>query len=157
MIYFLVPFAWTTPNQRAWAQLKSRERVMTILAGPLGSLALAGPAAILWSLSPPESFAQHLGACGVLAAVFGATFTFLPFVNGDGHLLLAEFFHLPNLKKDSFNYLRTLLSKRKRSQNRLLTKRRRLLFLFVALGTLITGWLAIGSIVLAIVILIVRW
>lgn len=156
MIYFLVPFAWTTPNQRDWDQLKSRERVMTILAGPLGSLALAGPAAILWRLSPPESFAQHFGSCGVLAAVFGATLTFLPFVNGDGQLLLAEVFHQPNLKRDSFTYLRTLTSKRKRSQNHSLSKRRRVLFLFVALGTLITGWLAVGGIVLAIV-LIVWW
>src|SRR5215207_2014220 len=120
MIYFLVPFAWTTPNQRDWGQLKSRERVMTILAGPLGSLALAGPAAILMRRPPPESFGHHLGVTGVIAGVFGATLTLLPFVNGDGHLLLAELFHLPNLKKDSFNYLRTLLSKRKGTQDHLL-------------------------------------
>ena len=156
MIYFLMPFAWTTPNQRDLAQLKSHERVMTILAGPLGSLALIGPAAILWSLSPSESFGHHLGVCGVLAAVFGATLTLLPFVNGDGHLLLAEFFRQPNLKRDSFNYLRTFISKKERSRNHLLTRRRRVLFLFIALGSLITGWLALGSIVLAIVMLIVR-
>ena len=156
MIYFLIPFAWTTPNQRDLAQLKSHERVMTIIAGPLGSLALIGPAAILWSLSPPESFGHHLGVCGVVAAVFGATLTLLPFVNGDGHLLLAEFFHQPNLKRDSFNYLRTLFSNKERSGHHLLTRRQRVLFLFVALGSLITGWLALGGIVLAIVMLIVR-
>lgn len=144
MIYFFLPFAWTTPNQSDWGRLSPRGRVLTTLAGPLGSLTFGGLSSILWGLAPAGSIGQHLGVYGVIAGAYGAGLTLLPFLNGDGYILLTELFRLPNLRSKSFNYLKSLLPGGVKYRSRPLRRRTRVLYLFVALGTL-AGWLALGG------------
>lgn len=153
MIYFLLPFAWTTPNQGDWGRLSTRGRVYTTLAGPLGSLCFGGLSSILWGLAPANSTGARLGVCGVIAGAFGAGLTLSPFLNGDGYLLLTELCHLPNLRSNSFKYLKSLLPGGEGYRGRPLRRRTRVLYLFVALGTL-AGWLALVSVVVMTVLML---
>ncbi len=105
-IYVLMPFAWTRPDRDDWERLPRRGRVAAIVAGPLTSLALAGGCLFgLTGVSPDSGLAVWY-LMGTVAGIFGAVVTMLPFLNGDGYLLLSELLGEPNLRQQSFAHLR---------------------------------------------------
>jgi putative peptide zinc metalloprotease protein len=145
-IYWLLPFGWTRPDQAAWSRLPLSQRIVSILAGPLGSLAFGATGVLLWSVAPTHSTLSELGVYITLAGCYGATATLLPVFNGDGYLIITELLCLPNLRRRSFSYLKQKLTKGGESRFQW-DRKHELVYLFVALGTMF-GWLglAVGGI-----------
>lgn len=139
-LLFLVPTAWTRPEQRQWSALSRGRRIATIWAGPLGSLFFGALGALLWWPSPPGSVAYHVGILMVIAALFGTLPTLCPIFNGDAYLLLTEYFRLDGLRTKSFTYLRQVMTG-KAGNGPELAPRRKALYLAVSVGTLV-GWVA---------------
>ena len=121
-------------------------RMVAILAGPFASQALAGIGLGLMMVAAQGSTASTIGVVLAVAGLFGAIVTLLPFLNGDGYLLLVEVFRLPNLRRRSFEHLRRVAGLKRggagpspAQTTAMAAGGRGALYLFVAIGTII-GW-----------------
>lgn len=144
-IYFLLPFAWTRPDQDAWSGLPLRARLTTIFAGPFGSLLFAALGGLAWLLDANGGFLSLLGVYALISGMIGVIPTMLPIFNGDGYLLITELFGLPNLRRRAFEHLRVTFTDPRRAARA--APRQRLLYLSVSVGT-IAGWIAVTLFVL---------
>jgi putative peptide zinc metalloprotease protein len=152
-IYLLLPFGWTRPEQAAWSRLPLSRRVVTVLVGPLGSLAFGAAGVLMWSAAAPQSAMGQLGIHVFLAGCYGATFTLLPMFNGDGYLIISELLGIPNLRRRSFEHLKQRLAMgtaRPFPGDR----ERGALYVLVAVGT-ITGWICFAVAEAALVVAII--
>lgn len=138
-IYFLMPFAWTRPDRRDWEALAMGPRMVAILAGPFASQALAGLGLMLMLAAPMGSAPHAAGVILAAAGLFGATVTLLPFLNGDGYLMLVEVLRLPNLRRRAFDHLRRSVGLHAPALSVPLPAGRGPLLLAVAFGTIL-GW-----------------
>ncbi|MFD7657757.1 site-2 protease family protein, partial [Actinosynnema sp. NPDC059797] len=102
----LAVFAWTEPDRRRWDALPPRRKLVTVAAGPLGSLCYAGLGALLWATAPGP--AAVVGVWLVLAGTVCVVPTLLPSFDGDAYLLLTCLPGLGNLRSRSFAALRGL-------------------------------------------------
>ncbi|MGQ0838580.1 hypothetical protein [Actinokineospora sp.] len=100
----LVVFAWTEPDQSRWAALPLGPRLVTVAAGPLGSLAYAAIGAACW-LGPLPDPLRTLGLIMVLSGTVCVIPTMLPFFDGDTYLLLTGLPGCANLRSRSFAHL----------------------------------------------------
>lgn len=141
-IYFLMPFAWTRPDRRDWEALPMRPRMIAILAGPFASLALAGLGLMLMMVTPAAAVSHATGVILAAAGLFGATVTLMPFLNGDGYLMLTEMLRLPNLRRRAFDHLRRIAGLPAPTLAAPLPRGRGVLLLAVALSTVL-GWAGI--------------
>jgi putative peptide zinc metalloprotease protein len=152
-IYFFLLTAWTRPIQRQWNRLPKAQRLETILLGPFGSLLVGALGVLVWRLSPHGSVPGRLGMLAALSTPISTVPTMLPVFNGDGYLLLTEYFNRPGLRRRSWAYLRERLSRkggRPGQHARELPRAERRLYLFVSIGTLLglVGiWLALFGLV----------
>lgn len=103
---WLVPFAWTRPDQEVWEALPVGRRVLTITAGPLGSLVFAVLGALSWQLGHEAAPLRLAGLYAVLAGTFGMTPTLIPFLEGDAYLLLEMALRRPDLRRRSLDFLK---------------------------------------------------
>jgi putative peptide zinc metalloprotease protein len=154
---WLVPFAWTRPDQDAWQRLPVGARVLTAIAGPLGGLVFSALGATLWlgGYFGQLDWARAVGLYIVLAGTLGMAPTLLPVFKGDAYLLLEIWLRHPNLHQRSFNYLTAAI--KHSQQDSYVSYRRRILYVSFALGAAlgtaaITGaflwgvyWFAIAS------------
>ncbi|WP_018684878.1 hypothetical protein [Actinokineospora enzanensis] len=104
----LFPFAWTEPDQQRWAALPPGPRLVTVAAGPLGSLVYAAAGACLW-LPPLPDPLRWLGLAMVLSGTVFIIPTLIPAFDGDAYLLLTTVPGLDNLRGRSFAHVRGLL------------------------------------------------
>ena len=102
---WLVPFAWTCPDQDRWEALPIGRRVLTITAGPIGSLAFGAVGALTWQLGHGVAPLRSAGLYGVLAGTLGMTPTLIPFLEGDAYLLLEMVLRRRDLRRRSLDYL----------------------------------------------------
>jgi putative peptide zinc metalloprotease protein len=102
---WLVPFAWTRPDQDAWRQLPGRARVVTAVAGPLGSLLFAALGGTLWYAAHDVEALRLAGLYSVVAGTVGMAPTLVPTFEGDAYLLLEMWLGRPNLRQRSFEHL----------------------------------------------------
>jgi putative peptide zinc metalloprotease protein len=102
---WLVPFAWTRPDQDAWAALPIPRRVLTITAGPLGSMVYAALGALTWQLAHGAAPLRLAGLYAVLAGTVGMTPTLIPFLEGDAYLLLEMVLRRRDLRRRSMDYV----------------------------------------------------
>lgn len=102
---WLVPFAWTRPDQDAWEALPIGRRVLTITAGPLGSLVFGALGALAWQLGHGVAPLRLAGLYAVLAGTAGMTPTLIPFLEGDAYLLLEMVSRRPDLRRRSLDFL----------------------------------------------------
>lgn len=130
----LLVFAWTEPDRDAWSRLSLRQRLVTIVAGPLGSIWFAAVGAAVWLLPAPEPL-RTAGVLLVLAGTVGIVPTLLPIFNGDAYLVLTDILGWSNLRSRSFQSLRSLLSGTGQSQR--LALRTKLFYLSFALATIL--------------------
>jgi putative peptide zinc metalloprotease protein len=103
---WLVPFAWTRPDQDAWEAQPIGRRVLTITAGPLGSLVFAALGALTWQLGHGVGPLRLAGLYAVLAGTAGMTPTLIPFLEGDAYLLLEMVLRRPDLRRRSLDFLK---------------------------------------------------
>lgn len=100
----LALFAWTEPDQGRWTALPLRHKVITAVAGPLGSLVFAALGVLLWHLVPGP-----LGVWMVLAGTVCIVPTLLPSFDGDAYVLLTSLPGMANLRSRSFAHARAVL------------------------------------------------
>ncbi len=109
MLYYAFPCAFVDTTD-AWMFENKWHRVMVSLAGPLFSLILTCLYGWVWVLSMHWCFQN-------LSLIFGAIFLvglvnvfiqFIPFIETDGYYILMDILEMPNLRKNSFSYLRSL-------------------------------------------------
>lgn len=105
----LVVFAWTEPDQRRWAALGRGPRLVTVAAGPLGSLVFGSLGAALWLAPLPEP-ARTAGVFMALAGTVCMVPTLLPVFDGDAYLLLTGLPGCANLRSRSFAHVRGLFT-----------------------------------------------
>lgn len=140
----LLVSAWTEPDRDAWSRLSLRQRLVTVIAGPLGSLGFAAIGAVGWLLPAPEPL-RTVGVLMILAGTVGVIPTLLPIFDGDAYLVLTDMLNWPNLRSRSFQYLRALLSGTGRSQH--VAPRTKVVYVGFALATIL-GRLATSFFVL---------
>lgn len=102
---WFVPFAWTRPDQDAWRRLPARDRVVTAVAGPLGSLVFAALGGSLWYAAHDVEAFRLAGLYSVVAGTVGMAPTLVPTFEGDAYLLLEMWLGKPNLRRRSFEHL----------------------------------------------------
>lgn len=150
--YFFLLTGWARPNQEEWSNLSKQKKLITILAGPLGSVLYGALGVLLWHLSKEGSLAG-IGIIVSIAAFLGVVPTLLPFLNGDGYLALTELFNSPGIRRKSFEYLRNLIQGQLVQQ---VNAQQRMIYLAVSIGIII-GWIFWWSLmVISIVLIIMR-
>lgn len=132
--HWLMPFVWTRPNQDAWSRLPLRSRLVTIVAGTLGSLVFAAFGGVVWLLAHDVEPFRLAGLFAVVAGTVVSIPTLLPIFNGDGYLLLTEVLRQPNLQHRAFGHLvDTLTNPRRAARSR---PRQRLAYLGFSLAAI---------------------
>ncbi|WP_437581661.1 site-2 protease family protein [Sorangium sp. So ce887] len=142
--YLLFVTGWARPVQREWSRMTKRQRVVSIVMGPLASLACASVGMVIWALAAPGS---ELGVFGVRVAATSALAvipTLLPVFNGDSYLFLTEVLGIPGLRQKSWRFARGLL-RRDTGRTQDLSARRKLLYLSVVAGTFLSWLIAWAS------------
>jgi putative peptide zinc metalloprotease protein len=114
----LLPFAWTQPNQDDWDELPARQRVVTVVVGPLGSLLFAELGACIWLLGHDVKALRLLGIYGALSGTLLMVPTLIPVFPGDAYLLLTQWLGRPNLRWRSFDHLLAVMTRRRTSATR---------------------------------------
>jgi putative peptide zinc metalloprotease protein len=114
-LHWLMPFAWTQPRQDAWSQLPLRRRLVTIVAGTMGSLVFAALGGALWLVAHDSEPLRLVGLFAILAGTVVSVPTLLPIFNGDGYLLLTEVTGRTNLRHKAFRHLMDTLTNPRRA------------------------------------------
>ena len=84
---------------------KRTQRIHVLIIGPLISLSLIPFALLLW-LKTPASSPVHTVCCDVLIWYnLSCLIQLIPFIQFDGYFILAQILRMPELRKDSYNYL----------------------------------------------------
>ncbi|MGW7410993.1 site-2 protease family protein [Streptomyces sp. NPDC054863] len=102
---WLIPFAWTKPDQAAWQRLPVPSRVVTVVSGPLGSLVFAALGGLLWYLGHGPDPVRLTGLYMLAAGTVGMAPTLIPILEGDAYLLLELWLRRPHLRSRSFDHL----------------------------------------------------
>lgn len=110
----LLPTGWTLPEQRAYAALPLRNKVVILLAGPLCSVAWAALGWWLWFCTPAQSALAATGAA-MTWSLLGSIPTLLPWFQGDAYALVCEIVGVSSLRKRSFGYVAASLLNREAS------------------------------------------
>jgi putative peptide zinc metalloprotease protein len=108
LILGIILMAWTTPNQIQWDRLKINDKMFVILIGPLLSLFYSSSLFLLWFFLYKYDFIDSSFLfISTFTLFFGCLLTLIPFINGDGYLLLVELTKLKNLRSNSFKNIFT--------------------------------------------------
>jgi len=92
----------------AWLFKERRQRIWVSFAGIFFDLLLLSSAAIMWRVSAPETWVNHLCLVVMVVAGIGVVFNLNPLIKLDGYYLLSDYLFLPNLRQRAFGYLRSL-------------------------------------------------
>lgn len=101
----LFPVAWTVPDQRTWSDLPLRHRLVTIGAGPLGSLVFAGIGTLFWLVGHRFGIFRVTGLLAMSTGPVVMLPTLIPVFPGDAYLALTELTQRPGLRKISLRHL----------------------------------------------------
>ena len=139
--YYFMPTGWARPHQGEWDQLSKQKKLITIFAGPLGSVLFGALGIILWYYS--DGYFASLGVIVSITTIFGVIPTLLPFLNGDGYLMLTVILDTPNIRLKSFAYLK---SKIQRTAMKNVDAGHSQLYLAISIGIII-GWIIWWSLI----------
>lgn len=140
--YFLIPIAWTLPDQHKWNLMPKPQRIATICAGPIGSFLFGSIGLVIWWQLSPDATLKNLALLCATAGFGGTIPTLCPMFQGDSYLIMTELFGVENLRTKSFKHLKGLFRKDgNRSED--LSRRKKVLYVSVAASTLFF-WATIG-------------
>jgi putative peptide zinc metalloprotease protein len=101
----LFPVAWTVPDQRTWNSLPLRHRLVTIGAGPIGSLVFTGVGTLFWLAGHRFGVFRLTGLLAMSTGPVVMLPTLIPVFPGDAYLALTELARRPGLRQVSLRYL----------------------------------------------------
>jgi hypothetical protein len=94
----------------AWSLTRGK-RIMVMLAGPLSTLLIgSGLVAAVYLLPFPASI-SHMLFMAAFFCFYGSWMDFSPLFEVDGYYVLMDALNSPNLREDSFNYLKAVVRK----------------------------------------------
>ncbi|MBI0293380.1 M50 family metallopeptidase [Streptomyces sp. PRKS01-29] len=144
---WLIPFAWTRPEQQAWKRLPAGSRVMTAVSGPLGSLVFAALGGAAWHFGHDLGPVRLLGLYVLAGGTVGMVPTLVPTLDGDAYLLLELWLGRPNLRGRSIDHLVATFTDRRRAART--SRRERLLYVCFGAAAVISQTAATGLVLWA--------
>ncbi len=140
-LFYLSPMFYcdTTDSLR----LGTWPRIMISMAGPLSTV-IVGAILALVSLFDASGYLKTVLQISAFFCFYGTYFNLSPVIENDGYYALADLLHLPNLREDSFAYLKRLVYRllgRRSQAGSLTTKKQARIFLFFSLFAGV--WLAL--------------
>ncbi len=105
MLYLIQPYLYCDTSD-AWLCEKKSERIFVSFAGPLATLLMGCGMVLIWEFATLSPFAQltlqRLVYFNFLSVLFG----FNPLILLDGYYMLMDALDVPNLRTDSFEFLK---------------------------------------------------
>lgn len=149
-LYYFGPifYIYTTD---AWS-LTRRKRIMVMLAGPLSTLLIgSGLVAAVYLLPFPASV-SHTLFMAAFFCYYGTWLDFSPLFESDGYYVLMDLLKSPNLRQDSFNYLKAVVKKVfgrpvKEESEEMTTKKKRIYLGFAVLSVAWAIFLAFQTLI----------
>ncbi|MDA4128795.1 MAG: PqqD family peptide modification chaperone [Thaumarchaeota archaeon] len=140
-LFYLSPMFYCDTTD-SW-RLGTWPRIMISMAGPLSTV-IVGAVLALLSLFYASGYLKTVLQISAFFCFYGTYFNLSPVIENDGYYALADLLHLPNLREDSFAYLKRLayrlLGRRSQTESRTTKKQRRVYLLFSLFAG---GWLAL--------------
>ncbi len=139
-LYYLAPFFYSDTSD-SW-RLSRRARITISLAGPLSTVVLAS-FFVFWSYFLPSGFGRNVLQLGAFFAFYGTLLNFSPVIETDGYYILADVLKIPNLRDESFSYIKSVFLRklgRPASAVRHSARTRRIFLLYAGIGI---AWLGI--------------
>jgi len=103
LIYFSPAFYCDVSD--AWMFPNTRHRMAVTLAGGYSQLMLWGVCAILWRITEPDTWINHIMLVVVLFSGLQTLFNFNPLIKLDGYYMLSDYLEVPNLRSRAFSTL----------------------------------------------------
>ncbi|HET9217850.1 MAG TPA: efflux RND transporter periplasmic adaptor subunit [Terriglobia bacterium] len=109
LIYFSPAFYCDVSD--AWMFPERRHRMFVTLAGGYAQLMLWGLCAIIWRVTEPDTYINHIMLVVVLFSGLQTLFNFNPLIKLDGYYMLSDYLEIPNLRSKAFSSLWNWISK----------------------------------------------
>jgi putative peptide zinc metalloprotease protein len=103
LIYFSPAFYCDVSD--AWMFPKRRHRMFVTLAGGYAQLMLWGVCTIIWRITEPDTYINHIMLVVVLFSGLQTLFNFNPLIKLDGYYMLSDYLEIPNLRSKAFSSL----------------------------------------------------
>jgi hypothetical protein len=132
-LYYLSPFFFVDTTD-SW-RLSRRARIMISLAGPVVEMFVAS-FFVIWSYFLGPSFLKNVLQISAFLCFYGSLLNLSPIMETDGYYITTEVVKMPNLRDETFAYLKRLaLSKLggRASVGRVSARARRIFFAFAAI------------------------
>ena len=103
LIYFSPAFYCDVSD--AWMFSERRHRMFVTLAGGYSQLMLWGLCTIIWRITEPDTYINHIMVVVVLFSGLQTLFNFNPLIKLDGYYMLSDYLEIPNLRSKAFSSL----------------------------------------------------
>jgi len=100
LIYFSPAFYCDVSD--AWMFPRRRDRMLVTLAGGYSQLILWGLCTIIWRVTEPDTYINHIMLVVVLFSGLQTLFNFNPLIKLDGYYMLSDYLEVPNLRSKGF-------------------------------------------------------
>lgn len=142
LLLFFQPCLYCNVND-AWLFDKKWKQIMVTMAGGYIEITFGAVCAFIWYFSNPNTFLHTISFQVMTICSLSTVFmNFNPLMKLDGYYLLSDFLEVPNLKDDSFDYLKYFVKKyifRMNEPEFEATSREK--FIYMAYGTLSFCWM----------------
>lgn len=95
----------------AWLFKKKSQRLAVMSAGLYSQFILLTLAMVLWRVTVPQTFISEVARLLVVVIWITFIFNLNPLIKLDGYYLLSDWLELPNLRANSFNYLKNIFQR----------------------------------------------
>lgn len=119
-LYYFGPMFYVDTSD-AWL-LPKKQRIMVSLVGPVSTLVI-GSLMVFSNLIWPSQILKMMG----FFCFYWMLWNLIPLIEVDGYYAIMDFVGIPNLKNEAFNYLKSILL-RKRSESEEITQKRKIFF-----------------------------
>lgn len=103
LIYFSPAFYCDVSD--AWMFRERRQRMLVTFAGGYAQLMLWGLCTIVWRITDPDTYINHIMLVVVLFSGLQTLFNFNPLIKLDGYYMLSDYLEVPNLRSKAFGTL----------------------------------------------------
>jgi multidrug resistance efflux pump len=100
LIYFSPAFYCDVSD--AWMFPKRRQRMLVTFAGGYSQLMLWGLCTIIWRITEPDTYINHIMVVVVIFSGLQTLFNFNPLIKLDGYYMLSDYLEVPNLRSKAF-------------------------------------------------------
>lgn len=139
-LYYFATFFYCDTSD-SW-RLPRRARIMISIAGPLSTLVVGSLFGIM-SLFMNPGFGRNVLEVGAFFCFYGSLINFSPVIETDGYYVLTDILNIPNLRDETFAFIRRILLKilRRAVPEVNYTANQRRIFSIYSIGSI--GWIVL--------------